>query len=59
MVSYSAKTDLMFGVIESVSFHLFPAYTVSYGIGDEEQQKILRSLIHIQFSAQVVYCPIM
>ena len=52
MEGYSAKTDLMFGVTESESFHLFPAYTVSYGIGDEEQQKILRSLIHSEFSAQ-------
>ena len=59
MESYSAKTDLMFGVTESESFHLFPAYTVSYGIGDEEQEKILRSLVHSEFSAQVVYCPIM
>ena len=52
MEGYSAKTDLMFGVTESESFHLFPAYTVSYGIGDEEQQKILQSLIHSEFSAQ-------
>lgn len=52
MEGYAAKTDLMFGVTESESFHLFPAYTVSYGIGDEEQQKILRSLIHSEFSAQ-------
>ena len=59
MESYSAKTDLMFGVTESESFHLFPAYTVSYGIGDEEQEKILRSLIHSEFSAQVVCCQIM
>ena len=58
MESYSAKTDLMFGVTESESFHLFPAYTVSYGIGDEEQEKILRSLIHSEFSAQVVFCQI-
>jgi hypothetical protein len=42
----------MFGVTESESFHLFPAYTVSYGLGDAEQRKILRSLLHTEFGAQ-------
>ena len=58
--AFEAKTSvLMFGVTKSELFHLFPAYMVSYGIGDEEQQKILRSLIHSEFSAQVVNYPIM
>ena len=41
--SYSAKYDLLFGVTESEAFHLFPAFTVSYGLSEAEKKDILRS----------------
>ena len=40
--SYAAKYDLLFGVAESESFHLFPAFTVSYGLSEAEKKDILR-----------------
>ena len=40
--SYGAKYDLLFGVTESEAFHLFPAFTVSYGLSEAEKKDILR-----------------
>jgi hypothetical protein len=41
--AYTANYDLLFGVTESEAFHLFPAFTVSYGISEPEKKDILRS----------------
>ncbi len=40
--AYTANYDLLFGVTESEAFHLFPAFTVSYGISEPEKKDILR-----------------
>ena len=38
----AAKYDLVFGMTQSESFHLFPAVTVTYGVSETEQNNILR-----------------
>ena len=51
MQKYRGSYDLMFGVTQSEAFHLFPAFTVSYGLTDTEQKNILRSLVASEFGA--------
>jgi neuroligin len=51
MQKYTGSYDLMFGMTQSEAFHLFPAFTVSYGLTSTEQKNILRSLVASEFGA--------
>ena len=52
MRRYTPRHDLMFGLTQSEAFHLFPAYTTTYGLTDTEQRDILRSLLESEYGAQ-------
>ena len=49
MRRYTPRHDLMFGLTQSEAFHLFPAYTTTYGLTDTEQRDILRSLLESEY----------
>ena len=52
MQKYTAKHDLLFGLTQSEAFHLFPAFTATYGVTDTEQRNILRSLLESEYGVQ-------
>ena len=52
MERYRADYDLMFGLTQQEAFHLFPAFTVSQGLSDTEQRKVLRLLLRAEFGVE-------